>query len=82
MDSLKDLLMVKDLEEPTEVTALRQYVQDLFKITPTIKISKNYVTVIVKNGKLATELRGRQMDIERRCQLTRKLFVKVQGSSR
>lgn len=77
MDSLKDLLVQKNLDEPTEVTALRDYYQQLFKSVPGIKLTQNSIILTVPNGKIATEIRGRQLDIEMRCQLTKRLVVRV-----
>ncbi len=77
MDSLKDLLISKNLDEPGEVSALKEYFHSTFKISPIIKIGQNAIVVTVPNSKLATEIRGRVLEIERRCQLTKQLFVKV-----
>lgn len=77
MDSLKDLLISKNLDEPGEVSALKEYFHSTFNIVPIIKISAKAIVVIVPNSKLATEVRGRGLEIERRCQLTKQLFVKV-----
>ena len=82
MDSLKDLLAVKDLDEPTEVSALRDYVQMLFHYVPEVKINAKTITVVVPNSKMASELRLRELEITRRCQLTKKLFIKIDGSRR
>lgn len=77
MDSLKNLLIQKNLDEPSEITALKAYCQENFKITPSIKITTRNVVLIVPNSKLATEIRARSLDIQRRCQLTKNLFIKV-----
>lgn len=77
MDSIKDLLSAKNLDEPTEVTALRKYCQDLFSITPKINIKDENIWLIVPNGILATELRMRTPEINRRCGLTKKLIVRI-----
>lgn len=78
MDSLKDLLLTKNLDEPSEITSLKDYFHANFKISPKIKLTQNAIVVEVPNGKIASEIRGRMLDIERRCQLTKKLFVKIQ----
>jgi hypothetical protein len=80
MDSLKDILATKNLDEPTEVTALRDYVQQLYQFIPQVKISEKSITVVVPNSKMASELRLRQIEIERRCQLTKRLYVKIDAS--
>ena len=77
MDSLKDLLTIKNLDEPTEVTALREYYKNLFKDIPVIKVSTRSITLIVPNGKIATEIRARTIDIERRCQFTKRFVIRV-----
>lgn len=82
MDSLKDLLVSKNLDEPSEMTSLRDYLQSAFKFIPNIKASQNAIIVTVSNSKLATEIRARTLDIERRCQLTRKLVVRVGSGGR
>lgn len=77
MDSLKDILASKDVDQPTEVTALKRFCQEQFNFEAKIKISPQYITVIVPNGILATELRMRQQEIIRRCQLTKKLMFRI-----
>jgi hypothetical protein len=80
MDSLKDLLIDKNLDEPSDVSSLKDYFHSTFQISPTIKVSQKTIVVIVPNSKLAAEIRGRVLDITRRCQLTKQLYIKV-GSS-
>lgn len=77
MDSLKDLLQYKNVDEPGEISALKEYFHSTFKISPIIKVNPKAIVIIVPNSKLATEVRGRILEIERRCQLTKQLFVKV-----
>lgn len=80
MDSIKDLLIQKNLDEPTEITALKDYVQQNFHVLAKIKITPNSIILSVPNSKLASEIRLRTLDIQRRCQLTKKFFVKVSQS--
>ena len=77
MDSLKDILAKKDLDEPTEVAALKEYCQELFKFTPKISIRNDLIWMNVPNGILATELRMRLPEIQRRCDLTKKLVIRI-----
>lgn len=77
MDSIKDLLMQKNLEEPTEITALKDYYEKTFGLPASIKITQKSIVLNVPNSKLASEVRLRTLEIERRCQLTKKLFIKV-----
>ena len=77
MDLLKDLLAKKDLDEPTEVTALKEYCQELFNFTPKISLKDDCLWMSVPSGILATELRMRLPEIQRRCDLTRKLIIRI-----
>jgi hypothetical protein len=77
MDSLKDLISAKDLDEPTEITALRKYCEDLFNFTPKLSIKNDLIWMIVPNGAVASELRMRIPEILKRCQLTKKLVIRI-----
>ena len=77
MDSLKDLLVHKDLDEPTEVTALKSYCQEQFNFTAKISLTQDVLWLTVPNGILATELRMRQTDIIARCGITKKFRIKI-----
>jgi hypothetical protein len=77
MDSIKDILVTKNLDEPSEVTALKEYCQQLFKFTPKIALKKDAIWMSVPNGMLATELRMRFPEINRRCGLTQKLIIRI-----
>lgn len=77
MDSLKYLMLSKNLDEPTELTALREYCQSMFNFTPVLAIKNNCVWMTVPNGILATELRMRLPEINRRCGLTKKLVIRI-----
>jgi hypothetical protein len=77
MDLLKDILVKKDLDEPTEVTALKEYCQELFNFTPKISLKDEAIWMSVPSGVLATELRMRLPEIQRRCGLTKKLIIRI-----
>jgi len=77
MDSIKDLLLQKNLDEPTEITALKSFCQEQYHFEPKIKLQDSSIFLSVPNGILATELRMRQTEIKKRCQLTKKLIIKI-----
>lgn len=77
MDSIKDILVKKDLDEPTEMTALKEYCQELFNFIPKISLRNDCLWLTVPNGMLATELRMRLPEITRRCGLTKKLIIRI-----
>ncbi|MCU0667446.1 MAG: hypothetical protein MUF85_02410 [Patescibacteria group bacterium] len=77
MDSLKDLLVKKNLDEPTEISALRAYCEEIFNVTPKISINGDILWCKVPNGIIATELRMRQLDVVSRCGITKKLRITI-----
>lgn len=77
MDSVKNILSQKNLDEPTEITALREYCLELYHFKPKIAVRKDSIWLYVPNGMLATELRMRQTEINRRCALTQKLIIRI-----
>jgi len=77
MDSLKDILENKNLDEPTEVTSLRAFIKSEYNLDPTIKIQRDVITVYMPNASLATTLRMRYRELQTRCQLTRKLYIRI-----
>jgi hypothetical protein len=77
MESIKDILVSKNLDEQTEITALKKYCEELFNFTPKISLRKNMIWMNVPNGILATELRMRLPEINRRCGLTQKLIIRI-----
>lgn len=77
MDSIKDILAKKELDEPTEITALKEYCIEVFDFKPKILIRKDAIWLYAPNGILATELRMRFPEITRRCALTKKLVIRI-----
>lgn len=77
MDSIKDILAKKELDEPTEITALKEYCKEMFDFIPKIIIRKDAIWLYAPNGILATELRMRFSEINRRCGLTQKLVIRI-----
>lgn len=77
MDSLKNILVNKNLDEPTEITALREYCEKSFKFSAKIGIKNDCIWLTVPNGIIASELRMRIRDIQVRCGLTKKLVIRI-----
>lgn len=77
MDSLKDLLVSKSLDEPTELVALRSFCNDQYNIEPKIQLKNDIIWLSLPNGLIATEVRMRQSEIIKRCGITKKLRIKI-----
>lgn len=77
MESLKDLMAHKDLDEPTEITALKRFCHEEYHCIVKISVQKEILWLSVPNGIIATELRMRQNEIIERCGITKKLRIKI-----
>ena len=77
MDSLKDLLVAKSLDEPTELVALRNFCHDQYNIEAKIQVKNDIIWLSLPNGLIATEVRMRQSEIITRCGITKKLRIKI-----
>lgn len=77
MDSLRDLLTQKEMDEPTELTSLKEFIKKEYNLQPVIKINPKAITVYMPNAAQAATLRMRYREINQYCQLTRKLYIRI-----
>ncbi|MCA9347243.1 hypothetical protein KC930_01520 [Candidatus Saccharibacteria bacterium] len=57
MDSLKDLLLAKDLDQPSDMKAIQAFLEKNLDAKFSISDYPNHLTISVGNGKLAYHLR-------------------------
>lgn len=79
MDSLSSILGSKDFDEPQEMTSIKKYVQDEFKTVVGVQIRGKDIVITVPSAALANTLRLRSPEIQRRCQLDKKLTFRIGG---
>ena len=77
MDSLHSILGDRDFDEPSQMTSIKKYVQDEFKIKVSVLIRDKDIVIIVPSAALANTLRLRGPDIKRRCQLDKRLTFRI-----
>lgn len=77
MDSIANILSDKNLDEPSDIVSLRKFLDEEFNIDPLIKVYPNSITIFLDSPALSQMIRLRYPEIERRCQLTKKLFIKL-----
>ncbi|HEX7632918.1 MAG TPA: hypothetical protein VF401_01180 [Candidatus Saccharimonadales bacterium] len=77
MDSLFNILSRKDFDEPPEISGIKKYVQDEFKLEVGVQVRDRDIVVSVPNAALANTLRLRAPEIARRCQLDKKLTFRI-----
>ncbi len=77
MDSLDSILKRKDFDEPPEMAAIKQYVQEEFQASVGVQIRDRDIVIEVPGAALANTLRLRAPDMKRRCQLTKRLTFRI-----
>lgn len=77
MDSLFKILSSKDFDEPPEMSSIKKYVEDEFKVKVGVQVREKDIVVTVPNASLAGTLRMRVPEIRRRCQLDKKLVFRI-----
>lgn len=77
MDSLSNILGSKNFDEPPEMTAIKKYVMDEFKVEIGVQVRDRDIVILVPNSSLASTLRLRGPEIKRRCQLDKNLTFRI-----
>lgn len=57
MDSLSDILLRKDFDEPAESKLLKKYIRDTYQAESSITIKEKQIIIEVSNSSLANTLR-------------------------
>ena len=78
MDSMADLLKNRPTpEEPAESKRLKDYVLNRFGVQPTVVISAQHIQLVVPNAAIAGSLRLLLPDLQKSCQLNKKLIIRI-----
>ena len=79
MDSLDSILRRKDFDEPPEISSIKKYVQDTYKIAVGVQVRDRDIVIQVPNAALANTLRLQAPEIKRRCQTDKRLTFRIGG---
>lgn len=74
---MDNILKRKDFDEPPEMTAIKQYVQDEFETTVGVLVRDKDIVIEVPSAALANTLRLRTTEIKRRCQTVKRLTFRI-----
>ncbi len=77
MDSLNSILSGKDFDERPEMTSIKKYVHDEFKIVVGVQVRDRDIVISVPSAALANTLRLRGPDLKRRCQIDKRLTFRI-----
>ena len=75
MDSLQEILSTKKINPPDEFSAIKDYVQQKYKATCSVKLQRGALIVSVPNAALAATLQLERQKIIKACNLTEKKLV-------
>lgn len=76
-NSLKDILLKRDYEEPAESQKIKQYVERHFQTTPTVHIQPSQIIIGVPSSALAGALRMHLRAIAEECLTTKRLVIRI-----
>jgi phosphoribosylpyrophosphate synthetase len=77
MDSLHSILSDKNFDEPPEMSSIKKYVEEEFKVAVSVMVRDKDIVIGVPNAALANTLRLRGPDIKRRCQINKRLTFRI-----
>jgi hypothetical protein len=77
MDSLNDILSLKDFTEPPETAVIKKYVQANFRAAVGVLVQEREIIIIVPNSGLANTLRLRTPTLQKLCQTDKRLRFRI-----
>lgn len=77
MDSLKNILGGRDFDEPSEISAIKKFVDDEYNISPNVAKRGDSIVITLPNASMVSALRLRGPEIKRRCQIDKKLVFRI-----
>lgn len=77
MDSLNEILLKKDFEEPFEVSAIKNFVQRTFHSSVTVRLNNNIIIITTPSASLANSLRFHIPQIQKEAATTKKLVLRI-----
>ena len=77
MESLGALLITKNFDEPTEITALKSYIFATYESLCGVSQGKGMIIVTVASASLANMIRYNQVFIKKHCGIEGKLLIRI-----
>jgi len=76
-DSLADILLNKDFDEPAESLAIKKYVQDEFKTIVAVTVRERDIIIEIPGAALTNTLRMRQTQLRQVAQTDKRLVFRI-----
>lgn len=80
MDTLKDLLMRKNLDQPSEMKAIKEFLDRELRFPYTLTDYPKHTTIAVGNGKISYHLRAILPALESYAAPTKKIHIRIDAS--
>lgn len=77
MDNLGDLLSKRDLNEPTDINLIKNFIKENFGATSSVKLQRNQIIIMVNSAALAASLRMRLHEIQKLLDDPKKLVIYI-----
>jgi hypothetical protein len=77
MDSLKDLLLSKNLDQPSEMKSIQEYLNRELAFPFSLKDYQKHITIAVGNGKVGYMLRGMLPALEAYAAPTKVIHIRI-----
>lgn len=77
VDSINSILGDRNFDEPPEVASVKKYVRDNFQTEISVLVRDHDLVISVPNAALASTLRFRLPEIKRRCQIEKRLVIRI-----
>ncbi len=77
MDSLNDILLKKDFDEPPEIAAIKNYAKRQFKSDVGVQIRQNSITITASSAALINALRLKTPQLLEAAQTDKKLIFRI-----
>lgn len=76
-NSLGDILEKKDFSEPSEIQAIKDFVNSKFKEVPKVKLTDNAIIICVSNSSLAGALRPELHKLTAELNTKKRLIIRI-----
>lgn len=77
-DSIGDLLLKRDFDEPPEVRLIKEFIRKKFGAEVGVATQQNQIIISVSNGALAGALRMKLHELQKLCATDKKLVIRIQ----
>lgn len=80
MDLLKDVLLARNLDQPSELKSIEDFLKRTLNEPFGIKSTKHAINIIVANGKVAYVVRSKLPELVAYAAPTRKIYISVHST--